>query len=195
MAIKNLYQDSRYPMEKIGFVASGSFNIVNGSQREVVVTSNPTGVPLMLDGIYSLDNWQTSYPLMTEDKNSIFVPFWWFGETDAVRVTYTAYANATMRYKIWAYTDEELNETIPKTNNVSQSKFIIQNKNYMRILMSGVTYQDTETIYHNLGYIPFFKAWSAYIGGYFIKQDAIYVDEQKIIVKPYTAYRVYINEA
>lgn len=201
MAIKDLYQDSRYPMEKVAFVASGSVEIPDTIYtEEIVVAANTVGVPLMIDGVYSIDNWQTTYPLMETAQGYQFMPFWWDCEADTIKLTFSTKRSFTMQYRLWAYVDEDIDNIIPTTSNVSESRFIIQNKNYMKIFATGVG-RSGDIINHNLGYIPFVKAWAKYEGGYEPSPYGVKVDENKIeildvdIPDASIAYRIYINEA
>lgn len=157
----NFIQSSDYPMEKVALIYEGTLSLTaSSSNTYYTICSNPTGVRLMLDGVYSLDDWATSYPLTSADVTQYLRILTWLCSSDTIYFRGLVDVSCTMKVRLWAYLDEDdQNTSVDPTDTASDSHFIIQNNNYLKVAMTGHTTTSNQTITHNLGYIPLIKHW------------------------------------
>lgn len=170
MSVKNFIIDTRYPMEKVAYLleASGTTSSAGsptiGAQTTLTL-SNPTNTAMLLDGIYSFDNWQTAFPISAGDPNRYWQFVQLYCTREQIRVSFTGYSTSIpFKVRLWGFLPEDnLEADVPNTASLSSYPYTIDtSKDYMSIFDSGRVSASTSspvTIVHNLGYIPLMKLW------------------------------------
>ena len=209
--IQNYIINSDYPMEKVAGVFEGEGDTASGSTTFTL--SNHVQKALLIDGVFSEDDWQTSFPISagdtTRDVGFLVVLACY---EDHIEWRFFSNAGKHVKYRIWGFLPEDYPTQVNPTDSASAYPFTIDTtKNYMKVFKDGratVTAGNSVTVNHNLGYIPFVKVW----GGDNTKWALINQGVQINIDYPVTVtasqlifndidttqdyyYRIYVNEA
>lgn len=209
--IKNFIIDSDYPIEKVAGVFEGAGTTNAG--ETIFTLSNPLNVALLIDGVFSEDNWASSYPISAGDKNRNVGMLEVLACTES-QIQWRFFSNAgiNVKYRLWGFLPEDYPADVPKTDSVSSYPFTIDtSKNYMKVFKSGratVTSGNSVTIPHDLGYIPFVKVWGGANNAWALVNQGIQVNIDYPVTVTATDlilndiqetqsyyYRIYVNEA
>lgn len=213
--LNNYIINSDYPMEKVAWVfetsgttsSSGSSTI---AAQTTLTRTNPTGTPLLLDGIYSFDNWASAYPISCGDRDR----YWEFVQlrstSEEILISFVGYSTSLpFKVRLWGFIPEDYPDgNAPKTDTASNYPFTIDtSKNYMNIYKTGrvtASSPSPATVSHNLGYMPFVRIWRGSNTNWelFPIQSSQYaeINNDELVIKGnsnYSAtyyYRIYTNE-
>lgn len=212
----NFILNSDYPLEKIAglFEFSGTTGASTSTMAEGVSFqfTNTVGVPLLIDGQFSFTpDFTVAYPLMSEDENRYFSTDSAYTTRTTIYISGSGYGGARPIYfRIWGFVPEDTAIVVPSTASASQDNFVLDTrKNYLKVFKDGrqkIGADESFTIQHNLGYIPYFKVW---LGSGSSWQVVTYgsgtlnyaIDSQKLVLTDTSGYgfnyyyRVYANEA
>lgn len=237
MSANNFLLTTAYPIDKIVYMAQGSW-IPSGFDSESGMASHietyQTGIdaPHLVIGEWSVDNWQTSYPLgagkyagewyrrdsssaMYEKYTSVnalgyagesFTSL--FGDKGFAVGISTSYT-AEVKYRAYVLIPESyLNAETPKTASLSNPFNLDTRSNYPKLFedrLLQLSPNTPVTIYHNLGYKPFVRAWDSLIAETYA--DCVFtdssnsiksLDEQKMVIQSqysrFIYYRIYADE-
>lgn len=165
MARNNFIINSDYPLEKVAFLAEGDIypsTTSTGTELYLKFLDNPTGNKLLLDGLFSKDNWQTV------ERSPDFINGLWSNESE---IGYRAWIGdwEGWKFRIWGFLPEDdLTANGQATASLSATKMnLTTNLNYYKIAKTGKTTTTANadaTVPHDLGYIPMFKAWTEQYG-------------------------------
>ena len=170
MSVKNFIIDTRYPMEKVAYIleASGTTSSAGTPTIDAQTTltlSNPTNTAMLLDGIYSFDNWQTAFPISSGDPNRYWDLVQLQSTRERIRVSFIGYSTSVpYKVRLWGFLPEDYQDgNVPSTASLSVSPYTIDtSNNYMTVFKEGrvsISTSSPSTIMHNLGYIPLVKMW------------------------------------
>lgn len=185
---------SQYPVQKVVWAYEGTFEPSNPYWKEEIIGGLPYDhlcVPLpasldlmslLLDGVWTIDDWQTSYPMntlgriggMANDgggwslKSEYGSASFWFenGTSWVVSLVGGSDYGGTIRFRVWAYlkesdwqsgatekTSSTLAQIFQKNTNLAQLNMVAE---VGKVLADGETW----TYYHNLGFTPLVKFWA-----------------------------------
>lgn len=197
--ISNFITHSHYPQEKIVWSYEGTIDNTNPYWRdESWATFGGLFIPLpdgldfesfLPDGVWSVDDWQTSYPVNTygniakweQDPDQ---PWMWSMTRDSAGISLlepfldipekTIFLGSehdsphTAKIRAWAYlkSDDMASYTTQKTaeqmaHNLQKTTSLAQ----MNLISENVMFvppKETTTLYHNLGFKPYCKIWLAH---------------------------------
>lgn len=178
--------NSDYPTDKVVWLYEGETTSPSewGGQADIDIEMTDIvgldGPALYVKGVFTLDNWQTSFMLGSND-NSIdphkgvdLVIQWYKGNTSKRSwLTITVYSltqysvNLPVKYRLWAVPREDINSSADfgKNSGITKSKLAFDSrKNYPRLYKDGIA-KSGETITHDLGKIPFVDFWYSLTDG------------------------------
>lgn len=179
---------SQYPVEKIVWTAEGVSDDTNlnwqittwGGRVFEPIDDTLQWDNILIDGVWSNDNWQTQYQLESFSEKSEVVSASVFPKgldfngyvlpTNCVMLGGSATdASLHLKYRLWAYlresdwasttatkTAETLGYNLQKDTRLAQLSLISEN-------FVHVPNTTTKVIYHNLGFRPFCKMWQRFI--------------------------------
>lgn len=179
---------SQYPVEKIVWTAEGVSDSTNpnwhntswGGRVFEPIDDSLDYLNVLIDGIWSDDDWQTQYQLegyneKSQSVSAIVLPRGtdfdgYILPTNCVLLGGSASDESLhLKYKLWAYlresdwgssitekTAETLAYRLQKDTRLAQLNLISEN-------FIHVPNTTTQTIYHNLGYRPFCKIWQRFV--------------------------------
>lgn len=162
--------NSNYPMEKVAgiFEASGTTSSSGSSTvsaQTILRIQNTVGTALLLDGIYTFDNWQTAFPITAGDADRYWNFVQLYSTEEENVVSFTGYSTSVpFKVRLWGFLPEDYPEgNANPTDSASEFPYTIDtSKNYMNIYKSGrvsASQSSPAVISHNLGYIPLTKIW------------------------------------
>lgn len=162
MAVNNFIINSKYPIEKVAGVFEGEGTTTEGTTTFTL--HNPLGVALLIDGVFTEDDWRTTFPISAGDINrdvGLMVLLACF--EDRIEWRFFSNAGKHVKYRIWGFLPEDYPAKVPVTDSVSAYQYTIDTtKNYMKVYESGratVTQGNPFIVEHDLGYVPFVKVW------------------------------------
>lgn len=187
---------SQYPVEKIVWTAEGNLDSTNPNWHEVEGWGGRVFEPLpeslnwqnlLVDGLFSFDDWQTAF-VLDSDSKPVYISqndevgfVWVSANTWAKGFDFFGYilptncaifsgdnsntAGRTLKYKIWAYLVESDWESSTTTKTAETLAYKLQKDTRLAQLNMlsennvKVPNNSTKVLYHNLGFRPFCKIW------------------------------------
>lgn len=182
----NFLITSDYPTDKIVWMYEGTATTDVDGVFDIVIPHGLNAIPFCT-GIWTIDDWATTYNTSTAvhgggqyyQRYSMLTS----NSTEVVLHGYCTYTDgnpivsATVKYRIWGFFNEgtTLNIFADTTAGLSENKFVKDSRlGYPKLFMEGfadATHQ-TQTVYHNLGFIPFVEIWYE-LGGTWYQLDYI----------------------
>lgn len=172
MSANNFLITSTYPTDKIVWMHEGEaitdeFGVID------VHIPNSLGIQVFATGIWTTDEWQTVYMATTSTHAGQIYSRFSMLQSDSSEFEFRAYcsnpdgtdmAGATVKYRLWGFLNEATtqNNFVQSTAGQSENLFIKDSRlGYPKLFMEGFAdaTQSTQTIYHNLGFIPFVEIW------------------------------------
>lgn len=162
--------NSDYPVDKIVWLYEGQFTTSSDNLTNVNIPIESllnTNETIFIKGAASVDNWATSIMIGTSHsiagKNAGASMYWTNSSTNKLRLTFDfrSYGGRTAKYRLWGVARDDATPAVdyPKTSITSKSKLIFNTElNYPRLYKDGVA-MSGETVYHNLGKIPYVDYW------------------------------------
>lgn len=192
--LDNFITHSSMPVQKVVWAYEGTFEPSNPYWTEDIIsglTYTHLCVPfpesldpmsLLLDGVWTIDDWQTSYPMNTLGRiggmhdhgggwslKSEYgsASFWAVdGTFSVVSLAGSSDYGGTIKFRVWAYlkesdwqsgttekTSSTLAQIFQKNTNLAQLNLVAE---VGKVLADGETW----TYYHNLGFTPLVKFWA-----------------------------------
>ena len=171
MSLSNMLIDSRYPLDKVIFLASGSTSL--GSYFSAASVNVPHGLTF------------TPLPRMVWSTTPDFSVCYEAGSGPAPQsvlrwnlgITGDLYANSTnirldftnfistsytIYYRVFCFAPSDITIDIDSTSSLADNFILNSQQNYLKLLSSGkiALTSNTVTVDHNLGYIPQVDAWT-----------------------------------
>lgn len=208
------------------------FDSETGSASKIFAIETGIDAPHMVIGEWSDDNWETSYPLGTyryrggwyqRDSNSLLyekstrvLALGYMGDTIAEQpdnngfiVQVASSYSTKVKWRAYVMIPESYWETIVSpTASLSNPLVLDTRDNYPKLFEDKIVKLSANTpvtVYHNLGFKPYIRAWSAF-GGNSLK-DTVFscesfnitaLDESKIVFEDtsnsFVYYRIYADE-
>lgn len=164
----NFLLDSDYPMDKIVFLGEFEIEITSlgeyGYAPFYEVIPHHLGAIPFCNGVFSIDNWQTTYQVGAAIVEGDFAPKTFNLGSDAnnIYISGTIDQIGTLKARVWGVFDESttLGTVADPTSGVTD--FILNSDyNYPRLVKNGLidATEGTSTVNHNLGYVPFCDVW------------------------------------
>lgn len=168
----NFLITSNYPTDKIVWMYEGEATTDEfGTIDEII--PNTLGLGIMATGIWTVDDWTTVYMSTTTTHNGQVYSRFSMLRSNSSEIEFRAYctnpdgtdmAGATVKYRLWGFLNEATTQNIfvEETAGQSENKFIKDSRlGYPKLFMEGFAdaTQGTQTIYHNLGFMPFVEIW------------------------------------
>lgn len=170
--------NSDYPVDKIIWLREDTLELDRYTSFVWSGSKLPSiGYPAFIKGICTVDDWETAYPMSeatpfpgtpgSGNTNYAYLEWQQYDwnregqETFRVRAHMPDYTDKVLRFRIWGVQREDIAMAIDygRTNNSSKSHLKFDSsKNYPRLVMDGVA-KAGETVYHNLGRIPYVDYW------------------------------------
>lgn len=169
--MSNLAIDTDHPMDKVVFLKEGQVSVTTANDA-VFSFNHGIGAMLFVDGIWSPDNWSTTYQFGSSKRvgDVIAITSSLLANDTRVEGTIRYNQNVTAKYRIWGFIEESttLNLSVSETASKSENLFVINSDyNYPRLIAEGIANKG-DTINHNAGVIPRVDIWryDSYIQGY-----------------------------
>lgn len=168
----NFLITSNYPTDKIIWTYEDTLTTDEYGVAEITIPHS-LGVTIYATGIWTDDDWNTTYLTSTSThEGQVYSRFSQLYSTNSV-VYFRMYATnpdgtelvgATIKIRLWAFFNEATTQNVfaPETASVSANKFVKDSRlGYPKLFMEGYAdaTQQTQIIYHNLGYIPLVEIW------------------------------------
>lgn len=180
--LDNFITHSSLPVQKIIWAYEGTYDASNpyysyGQINIPIDTQNTDYKSILIDGIWTSDNWTTSYLLQSRGRVGTRMVGGLYtlkqeymnasvNSANIVLQNYTDYGD-TMKFRVWAYlkesdsssqaleyTSAELANSFQKTTSLAQLNLIDEIEQYVP---NGTTWTYT----HNLGFRPLVRVWRA----------------------------------
>lgn len=207
--------NSDYPIDKVAWMQEGEVDVEYEAFYAEWAFDLPT--PLFCQGIWSLDNWQTTWNMNILDPTGQTYEVYSELTSGNHGVVWFAFAPAQYKkaqYRIWGFLSEEDAKDVdmPPTRPLSKQPFIFNSDyKYPQIIYEGmVDDRDGFRVQHNLGYPPMVEVWEAYksldehgepwwevypIGSCHITDTEVWQNaDPSASPGNYTYYRIYKNE-
>lgn len=191
MALDDFITHSHYPQEKIVWAYEGVVDNTNPYWNPVWDYGLFIPIPIeldannvLLDGIWTTDNWLTSYPINAngrvygwiEEDGSYYQDF----DNVSASVMFNAFSivsypifyvqpsvgdNRTAKVRLWAYITAS--DTLSHTNTQTSSQLAHSLQKTTQLAQMNMVSENvivvpdggTETLFHNLGFRPFVRVW------------------------------------
>lgn len=186
----NFLITSEYPTDKIVWMYEGSVTTDEFGAFEAKISHNLPSIPFCT-GLWTVDGWATQYNACTTihqgqvysrysqlSSNNTIVTFSGYCSNDDG----TAMAGATVRFRLWGFFNESQTMGVfaDTTSGLSENMFVKNTSfGYPKLFMEGIAdaTQETQTIYHNLGFIPFVEIWQELDDSWFLVDYVDFTDE------------------
>lgn len=159
--MSDLLIDSDSPMDKVVYLYEGS--VRTDYQTAQFNLTHGVGAILFVDGIWSADNWATTYSFGASKRSGDVMAITSNLNSDSSRIEgyILVDRDVAIRYKLWGVVSEmdTLDLNVDETASESANRFIINSDyNYPRLIREGMATPNT-TITHGLGSIPRVDVW------------------------------------
>lgn len=159
----NFLLNTDYPADKVVWLKEGTINANAGSND--ITLSHSFGVNLFVRGVFSRDNFSTTYEFGTYKylPNSLVTDFSSYIASNTNEVLANIYldSGATVKYRLWGVVNEaetqnlDINGTASETTN----RFIVNTEyNLPRLYAEGYASPNTD-FNHLLGFVPYVDVW------------------------------------
>ena len=156
--------DTDHPIDKIIWLYEGDLALDEFGFGEKTM-AHGIGAQIFVQGIWSVDNWQTTNSFGTERQEGQVMTYGGDVGSDSTNVhffiTAASAINGTAKVRLWGFVNEieTLNLPLKATADISSNKFIFNTDfRYPKLIMEGYSNAST-TVTHNLNTFPYVDVW------------------------------------